>query len=73
MKTPVHKNIAEHAINSNRARLIVDETKSEALTKMTAKVAAVVRTRCRGIRCMRTGEEMSRVPKPSTMLAAMLS
>ncbi len=73
VNTPDHTNIAVKATTSNSARLIVPVTNSHAPAKRNAKIAVVVSSSRRGIRCSSTGEVSSSAAKPSTMPAATLS
>lgn len=70
MKTPVQANIVPKQTTSNSVRLIVSVTNSHAPANSVTKISEVVTTRRRGIRCMRIGEVMRRLAKPSTIPAA---
>jgi hypothetical protein len=73
VKMPDQANIALVAITSNRARLIVSVTKSQAPMKITTNTMLVVNTKRFGMRCRRIGDVSSNAAKPSTMEPATLS
>lgn len=73
MKTPDHTNIALKAITSNRARLMVAVTKSQAPANRNTNTDDVVTTRRRGRRCSRNGDVSRSAANPSTIIPATLS